>query len=413
MRKYILFIFLALCFGLLAFNAFTQPEDKALQHANELLSSTLLFDGHNDLMWTIRENIGVPGDLEKYDLNKRTNTDTDIPRLKQGGLNAQFWSVWIPADSVYNYSQVQLEQIDLAHRVFERYPQTFRLALTAADVEQAYKEGLIASLIGVEGGHAIENSLGLLRAYYDLGARYMTLTHYKTLDWADAATDTARHGGLTPFGKEVVREMNRLGMLVDLSHVSDQTMSDALDVSEAPVIFSHSSARALTNHKRNVPDSILVRMPQNGGVVMVTFIPLYVSTEVLQWSAADEAFRANNPTAEALAAFRKKYPLPKATLSQVADHLDYVRKMAGIDHIGLGSDYYGSGRMPLGLEDVSKFPDLFAELIRRGWSDDDLRKLASGNILRVIRKAEDVARDLQTRRSASGRSIEEMDKNSY
>jgi len=412
-RKYILFIFLALCFGLLAFNAFTQPEDKALQHANELLSSTLLFDGHNDLMWTIRENIGVPGDLEKYDLNKRTNTDTDIPRLKQGGLNAQFWSVWIPADSVYNYSQVQLEQIDLAHRVFERYPQTFRLALTAADVEQAYKEGLIASLIGVEGGHAIENSLGLLRAYYDLGARYMTLTHYKTLDWADAATDTARHGGLTPFGKEVVREMNRLGMLVDLSHVSDQTMSDALDVSEAPVIFSHSSARALTNHKRNVPDSILVRMPQNGGVVMVTFIPLYVSTEVLQWSAADEAFRANNPTAEALAAFRKKYPLPKATLSQVADHLDYVRKMAGIDHIGLGSDYYGSGRMPLGLEDVSKFPDLFAELIRRGWSDDDLRKLASGNILRVIRKAEDVARDLQTRRSASGRSIEEMDKNSY
>jgi membrane dipeptidase len=270
----------------------------------------------------------------------------------------------------------------------------------------------------MEGGHAIENSLGALRSYYALGARYMTLTHNVTLDWADAALDTARHNGLTPFGREVVREMNRLGMLVDLSHVSPAVMSAALDVSEAPVIFSHSSARALVNHPRNVPDSILARLPKNGGVVMVTFVPAFVSPDVMAWEEKAEAMRTSIK-AEALdtAGARAKYeawketnPIPQATLAQVADHIDHVRKVAGVEHVGIGSDFDGVDRTPVGLEDVSSFPALFAELIRRGWTDGELKQLAGGNILRAFHQAESVAARLQAGRAPSTKTIEQLDR---
>jgi membrane dipeptidase len=297
------------------------------------------------------------------------------------------------------------------------YPDRLELALTAADIERSVKRGRLASLLGMEGGHAIENSLGVLRAYYALGARYMTLTHNVTLDWADAALDSARHQGLTEFGREVVREMNRLGMLADLSHVSPAVMSDVLDVGEAPVIFSHSAARALVDHPRNVPDSILARLPKNGGVVMVTFVPQFVSTEFKAWEdAADmerKALRAGvSDTLEQrrqMEAWETAHPAPAATLGQVADHIEHVRKVAGVDHIGIGSDFDGIDHVPVGLEDVSKFPDLFAELIRRGWSDADLKKLAGQNLLRALRRAEQTAARLQRERQPSTRTIEELD----
>ncbi|HZA91331.1 MAG TPA: dipeptidase, partial [Gemmatimonadales bacterium] len=261
-------------------SAVAQSSDSALEHARKLLESTPLIDGHNDLAWEIREAKGAPRDVAAYNLRTHAPKHTDLARLAEGKVAAQFWSIYIPGEiKDTGYAKVQLEQFDIARRMIARYPDRLALALTAADIERDFKRGRIASLLGMEGGHAIENSLGALRAYYDLGARYMTLTHNVTLDWADAALDTARHGGLTEFGKEVVREMNRLGMLVDLSHVSPAVMSDALGVTESPVIFSHSSARALTNHPRNVPDSILARLPRNGGVVMVTFVPAFVSPE--------------------------------------------------------------------------------------------------------------------------------------
>jgi membrane dipeptidase len=299
-----------------------------------------------------------------------------------------------------------------------RYPDALELALTADDVVRIHGEGRVASLIGVEGGHSIDNSLAVLRSLYDLGARYMTLTHNVTLDWADAAQDTAAHNGLTPFGREVVREMNRLGMLVDLSHVSPAVMSQALDVSEAPVIFSHSSARALTDHKRNVPDSILKRLPKNGGVVMVTFVPSFVSTPMMEWerqaeSVGDSLRTAVSDTAEARAqmrAWRQAHPRPKVTLLDVADHIDHVKKVAGVDHVGIGSDFDGIGQGPDGLEDVSDFPALFAELIRRSWSDGDLRKLAGQNVLRALRQAEATARRLRTEREPSTKTIQELDR---
>jgi membrane dipeptidase len=353
-----------------------------------------------------------------YDLRNRTPKHTDLGRLKEGQVAAQFWSIYIPGDiQDSGFARVQLEQFDIARRMIARYPDRLALALTADDIERDFKRGRIASLLGMEGGHVLENSLGALRAYYDLGARYLTLTHNVTLDWADAALDSARHGGLTEFGREVVREMNRLGMLVDLSHVSSAAMSDALDVSEAPVIFSHSSARALTDHPRNVPDSILARMPKNGGVVMVTFVPAFVSPEAAAWDARarDEYEKLKSSVGDTAERRRMNdewkaaHPQPPATLKQVADHIEHVRHVAGIEHVGIGSDFDGIDTVPQGLEDVSKFPELFAELIRRGWSDSDLKKLAGQNLLRVLRSAEASAARLQKTRQPSTKTIEELD----
>lgn len=394
--------------------------DPNMARAIRVLRAHPVFDGHNDLPWAVRKASAAPRDVAAYDLRRRTPGFTDLPRLTQGMVGAQFWSVYIPGEARDSgYARMQLEQIDIARRIIARYPDRLALALTADDARRIMREGKIASFLGMEGGHAIENSLGALRAYYDLGVRYMTLTHNVTLDWADAALDSAKHGGLTPFGKEVVREMNRLGMLVDLAHVSPGTMSDALDVSEAPVIFSHSSARALTDVARNVPDSILRRVTTNGGVVMVSFVPEFVSQQVQDWSRAADAARREArarigddtaamraATAEWLAA----HPEPKATLAQVADHIQHVRDVAGVDHVGIGSDFDGTDEMPIGLEDVSKYPALFAELARRGWSDDDLAKLADGNILRVIDQAQHVAARLQQTRVPSTRVITDLDR---
>jgi membrane dipeptidase len=388
--------------------------DGALEHARKLLRSTPLIDGHNDLPWAIRESKTAPMDVAAYDLRSPTPHHTDLARLKAGEVGAQFWSVYIPGEiKDSGFARVQLEQIDIARRVIARYPDRLALALTAADIEREFKRGRLASLLGMEGGHAIENSLGALRAYYALGARYMTLTHNVTLDWADAALDSARHGGLTDFGREVVREMNRLGMLVDLSHVSPGVMSDALDVSQAPVIFSHSSARALTEHPRNVPDSILARLPKNGGVVMVTFVPAFVSPEVAAWEHDYETMTSglDSTTTDSTArqgqidAWTAAHPRPHATLKQVADHIEHVRTVAGADHVGIGSDFDGTDYVPDGLDDVSKFPDLFAELIRRGWRDGDLKKLAGQNLLRALRAAEATAARLQRQGEPSTMTI--------
>jgi len=393
-------------------------EDTALARARELLRTSILFDGHNDLPWAVRIAKENPGDVAAYDLRSGTSGHTDLPRLKEGGVGAQFWSVYIPAeDPEAGYARVQLEQIDLARRIISRYPDRLTLALTADDVERAFEAGRIASLIGMEGGHAIENSLGALRAYYDLGARYMTLTHNGTLDWADAATDTARHGGLTRFGEEVVREMNRLGMLVDLSHASPDSMRDAIRVSEAPVMFSHSSARALCDVPRNVPDAVLELMPENGGIVMITFVPSFVSQAVADvampaWQEVTERSRGVEDPEQQRAIFEEVFSsleLPKVSIAQVADHVDHVRKVAGADHVGIGGDYDGASIWPEGLEDVSRYPHLFAELVRRGWSDGDLRKLAGENMLRVLRKAEETGQRLQTLRQPSIATIESLD----
>jgi len=398
--------------------ASAQSNDRALERAKKLLRSTPLIDGHNDLPWEIRQQKEAPRDVAAYDLRTRTPGHTDFARLAQGQVGAQFWSIYIPGEiKDSGYAKVQLEEFDIARRIIARYPERLALALTAKEIESSFKRDRIASLLGMEGGHAIENSLGALRSYYDLGARYMTLTHNVTLDWADAALDSARNKGLSEFGREVVREMNRLGMLVDLSHVSPATMSDVLDIGEAPVIFSHSSAKALTDHGRNVPDSILKRLPKNGGVVMVTFVPAFVSTEVAAWeaqakdqtSAIQEAVTDTAEQTRRLEEWKVTHPRPRATLQQVADHIEHVRKVAGSDHVGIGSDFDGIDTVPVGLEDVSKFPELFAELIRRGWSDSDLRKLAGQNVLRALRAAEATAARLQKVREPSTKTIEELD----
>ncbi len=397
----------------------TLSPDAALVHARELLSTTPLVDGHNDLPWTIRENTAAPRDVDAYDLRKHTPHQTDIARMRSGKLGGQFWSVYIPGEiRDSGYARVQLEQIDIARRMIAKYPEALTAASTAADVRAAFAAGKVGSLLGLEGGHAIENSLGALRDYYALGARYMTLTHNVTLDWADAALDNAKHRGLTNFGREVIREMNRLGMLVDLAHVSPGVMSNALDVTEAPVIFSHSAARALVDHPRNVPDSILRRMPKNGGVVMVPFVPSFVSPKVRAHSLAREqvardaksAGRDSTAIARELKVWDAAHPAPKATLKDVADQIDYVKRIAGADHVGIGSDFDGvDDDLPVGLEDQSKYPMLFAELITRGWSDADLKKLAGENVLRVLATAERVAKRLQKSRPPSTKTIQEMD----
>lgn len=386
--------------------------DAALARARRILRASPLIDGHNDLPIVIREDKRAPGDVEAYDLRKHTSGDTDLERLRSGQVGAQFWSVFIPGEiKDSGYAKVQLEQIDIARRVIERYPEALRLATTAAEVRAAFRAGKIGSLLGMEGGHAIENSLGALRSYYRLGVRYMTLTHNVTLDWADAAMDAPRHNGLTPFGKEVVREMNRLGMIVDISHVTPKVMHDVLDIAEAPVMFSHSSAKALVNHPRDVPDDVLKRLDRNGGVVMVTFIPAFVSQPVADWEFAVAALVRGKSPAEAegiRAEYARTHPKPVATLKDVADHIDHVRQVAGVDHVGIGSDFWGNPDMPKGLEDTSRFPYLFAELIRRGWTDQDLAKLAGGNILRVLEGVEKNAARIQKTRAASTVTFERI-----
>ena len=393
---------------LVAGGADAQQRDANMERALRVLRSTPLVDGHNDLPWAIRENQVRPRDVEAYDLRIRTAGHTDLDRLRQGRVGGQFWSVYVPGEARDSgYARLQLEQIDIARRVIAKYPDRLALALTAEDVRREFRRGRIGSVLGMEGGHVLENSLGALRAYYDLGARYMTLTHNVTLDWADAALDSARHDGLSRFGEEVVREMNRLGMLVDLSHASPATMSDALTVSEAPVIFSHSSARALADVPRNVPDSILRRLPANGGVVMVTFVPGFISQELVDHGRARRRFGGDTATAE----FRRwssENPRPRATLAQVADHIEHIRRVAGVDHVGIGGDFDGISEVIVGLEDVSKYPELFAELARRGWSDGDMRKLAGENVLRAFEAAENVSRRARSTRPASTKTIEDF-----
>jgi membrane dipeptidase len=404
---------------LLATPVCAQSADPHLAKARRVLRAVPLIDGHNDLPWAIREAAEAPRDVEAYDLRKTTPGHTDFARLKKGMLGGQFWSIYIPGEiKDSGYARVQLEQFDIARRVVAKYPETFEWALTASALRRAHQRGRIGSLLGLEGGHAIENSLGALRVYYELGARYMTLTHNVTLDWADAAMDQTKHNGLTKFGEEVVREMNRVGMLVDLSHVSPATMSDALNTTEAPVIFSHSSARALTDVPRNVPDSILRRLPTNGGVVMVTFVPSFVSQAVAdhanRQAAAARDFRNRLGSDSAaiqreLDAWTRANPAPRATLSQVADHIEHIRKTASVDNVGIGGDFDGITEVVQGLEDVSTYPALFAELSRRGWSEADLRKLAGENVLRALARAEAVARRLQRERPPSTKTIQQLD----
>ncbi len=387
------------------------------ERAKALHREVPLIDGHNDLPWQYRKQADRA--LSKIDISlSQPSLHTDIPRLREGGIGGQFWSVYVPTSLPESeVVQATMEQIDVVYNMMRLYPETFKLALTAAEVEQAFAEGKIASLIGLEGGHSIGGSLGALRMFYRLGARYMTLTHNKNVPWADSCTDHPHVHGLSDFGREVIREMNRLGMLVDLSHVSAETMNDALDAAEAPVIFSHSSARALTSHPRNVPDDVLARIPGNGGVVMVTFVPGFVSQMVYEHEIKREAERerlnglgdsSDESMEEALKSWNEANPKPFATLADVADHIDHIRGVVGIDHIGIGGDFDGVTSVPKGLEDVSKYHSLTAELIRREYQDDEIKKILGQNILRVIRDVEFAAQ-----RSLAGPSealIEEVDK---
>jgi membrane dipeptidase len=388
--------------------------------ARALHKQVPLIDGHNDYPWALRE-IDPARDFASADITEPLpRLMTDIPRLRRGGMGAQFWSVYVPS-SMQGQDAVRatLEQIDIVHRMMQRWPETFEFTPTAATAERAFKNGKIGSMIGMEGGHSIDNSLATLRMMYALGARYMTLTHSQNVPWADSATDQPKHQGLSAFGEEVVREMNRIGMLVDLSHVSPDTMRDALRVSEAPVIFSHSSSRAVCDVPRNVPDEVLPLVAKNGGVVMVTFVPGFISQQVADWglkqNAQQQLLRVQFPSNPAyvsagLERWRADNPEPHATLSQVADHIDHIRKVAGIDHIGLGGDFDGISSVIQGLEDVSKYPDLTAELLRRGYSDEDVRKILGLNVLRVWRQAEQVAARLQKTRGPSTAIIEKLDK---
>ncbi len=385
--------------------------------ARKLLSRVPLLDGHNDLPWTLRE--AGCASLDGTDLSAPVSfTQTDLPRLAAGGVGAQFWSVYVPAALAGETAvAATLEQIDLVMRMVRRYPGQLELALTADDVQRIFAAGRIASLLGAEGGHSIASSMGVLRALHALGVRYLTLTHNANVPWADSATDQPRAGGLTEFGRAVVREMQRLGMLADLSHVSPATMSDGLDVAEAPVIFSHSSARALCDHPRNVPDDILARLPGNGGVCMATFVAPFVSPECWAWErelTAEMQRRGADPwELSARDRVRRELavasPVPRATLAQAADHIEHVREVAGVDHVGLGGDFDGTDQLPDGLADVSRYPALLGELLRRGWTEDDCAKLAGGNILRVMRDAEAAARELSARQPPSTARIEDLD----
>ena len=397
----------------------TTGHEPLLERANRLLATSPLIDGHNDLPYALRERVGLR--IDEVDLRQRVDgLDTDLPRLREGRVGGQFWSVWVPPELPEGSAlAMALEQIDLVRRLADSYPEALRLAATADEVDAAFADGRIASMMGMEGGSMIASSLPVLRQVHAAGVRYLTLTHWRTTRWADAATDAPRHGGLSPFGVEVVREMNRLGMLVDLSHVAPSTMAAALDASVAPVIFSHSGARAIADHPRNVPDEILRRLPENGGVVMAVFLSGFVSADgghrFREEEAAEAAWHADHPDATRdgarawRTAWRDAHPSPTADLGQVADHIDHLRRVAGVDHVGLGSDFDGGDPLPVGLEDVSRLPRLVAELLRRGYSDDDVRKIAGGNILRAMRRAEAVAARLQAERPPSAATIEELD----
>ncbi|MFE3586725.1 dipeptidase [Streptomyces niveus] len=394
--------------------------DDYLEQARELLEDFPVVDGHNDLPWALREQV-------RYDLDRRDIADdqsahlhTDIPRLRAGGVGAQFWSVYVRSDMAGDTAvSATLEQIDVVGRLIARYPGDLAAARTADEMEDARRTGRIASLMGAEGGHSINNSLATLRALYALGVRYMTLTHNDNLAWADSATDEPGVGGLSPFGHEVVREMNRTGMLVDLSHVAATTMRDALATSAAPVLFSHSSARAVCDHPRNVPDDVLELLAANGGVAMATFVPKFILPEAIAWTkAADENMREHGAhpldTTESGMKIHREFeaanPRPTATAATVADHLDHMREVAGIDHIGIGGDFDGTAFTPEGLDDVAGYPNLIAELFARRWSPEDLSKLTWLNAVRVLRAGEDVARGLRTVRGPSTATIDDLDR---
>jgi membrane dipeptidase len=422
--------------GLVCAASFALSSASALAASNDyqerldrVLKQTPLIDGHNDLPWEIRErNKGRLSTIDlKSDTSKLTPPPdsaplmTDIPRLRAGHVGGQFWSVWVPVNIKGPEAvQTTIEQIDLVKRMAARYPADFAMAETAAEVRRIHRAGKIACLIGIEGGHQVNNSLAVLRQMYDLGARYMTLTHVLDIDWADAATDAPVHHGLTPFGVEVVHEMNRLGMLVDLSHVSPETMRAALAATRAPVIFSHSSARAIVDHPRDVPDDILAMVAKNGGVVMVNFNPGYVSAARNQWDAdrAAELARYSSPpygglyigqpdrAKAALEKWESEHPKPVTTVAQVADHIDHIRQVAGVDHVGLGSDFDGIPEGPSGLDAVDKYPALLEELMRRGWSDADIAKVAGENILRVMGEAEQVSAKLRAGEAPSEATLQ-------
>ena len=402
-------------FGLLALAAVAAPGTAATpeQVAEAALRAAPVWDGHNDVPEQLRDR--RKNLIAAFDFRDTTGTadpardkkamHTDLTRLRRGRVGAQFWSVWIPTTLTEPQAvQATLEQIDVTKRLVARYPRDMQLATSADEVERALKAGRIASLIGMEGGHSIGSSLAVLRQMYALGARYMTITHTKNTPWADSATDAPQHDGLTDFGRDVVREMQRLGMLVDLSHVSEATMLDALDIAKAPVIFSHSGARAIDGHPRNVPDAVLGRLKANGGIVMVVTLPSYVSEEVRGWNARYagekgriEALRPGDPkrAAAETAAWVAANPPPRATVAQVADHIGHIVERAGIDHVGLGGDFDGMDNTVAGMEDVSSYPALFTELARRGYSQADLEKIASRNMLRVMRAAERHAAELR------------------
>jgi membrane dipeptidase len=414
-----------------------KPTDAQLQaRVAAVLARTPLIDGHNDFPWEVRERFASKvdafdfrSDLTRLPRAKDAPADqtllmTDIPRLRAGHVGGQFWSVWIPTTMTGPLAvETTIQQIDIVKGLAARYPADLAMAYTADDIVRAHKAGKVASLIGVEGGHQIDDSLAVLRQYYALGARYMTLSHASNNHFADAATDDPVHHGLTPFGKAVIGEMNRLGMLVDLSHVSAETMRQALSVTQAPVIFSHSGARALSDHPRNVPDDVLVLLARNHGVVMANFATGYVNEARARWNAdrAAELARYNSPpyaglyigqpdrAAAALAAWDKAHPRPVTTLAMVADHIEHIRKVAGVDAVGLGSDFDGIPDAPVGLDDVSTYPALLVELARRGWSDEDLGKLAGGNLLRALREAEAVAAKLQATTQPSYATIADLD----
>jgi membrane dipeptidase len=395
-------------------------QNDPLVRARTIHKQVPLIDGHNDYPWALRD-LDPGRDFAKADITGSVpKLMTDIPRLRQGGVGGQFWSVYVPSTMQGKEAvRATLEQIDIVHRMMRRWPETFEMARTAADIERIFKSGRIASMIGMEGGHSIDNSLATLRMMHALGAGYMTLTHSANVPWADSATDKPALGGLSRFGEEVVREMNWLGMLVDLSHVSPDTMEDAIRVSEAPVVFSHSSARAVANVPRNVPDNVLQLLPKNGGVVMVTFVPGFIAPAVVEHgqkvTAQQQSLRAQFPNNDAYVSaamdrWRIENPEPRATLQQVADHIDHIRKVAGIDHIGLGGDFDGISSVVQGLEDVSTYPALTAELLRRGYTEQDVKKILGQNILRVMRQVERVSAELRKKRGPSTATIETLDK---
>lgn len=394
----------AAALAVLAGPALAQSTDAAGEaRVQRLLRTTPVIDGHNDLPWALREGFG--NDPHAVDLTANLDASTvlhtDIPRLRAGGVGGQFWSVYVPASlSPADAAVATFEQIDTVKRLVAAHPDVFELATTAADIERIQRRGRIASLIGMEGGYSIDDSLGLLREFHASGARYITLTHSRTTSWADSATDAPKWGGLNPFGEDVVREMNRLGMMVDLSHVSEETMLDAMRVSEAPVIFSHSSARAVTGHARNVPDSVLRLLPEDGGVVMVTFVPSFVSEAVRAWGAANAAEEARlkslNPgdpmaVTAGIVEWQSAHTVPHATVADVVAHIQHVRDVAGIDHVGLGGDFDGVDALPDGIDGVDAYPRILAALMADGWTEADIRKLAGENILRVMRAVEAVA----------------------